>query len=254
MTQGGSGPVFAFLHGGGQGGWVWDEVVDELRRRAPDVAVLALDVPGCGAKRGRDTSGLSIPEVVAELAADLDASGLSGVVLVGHSQAGTVLPALAESRPAAISRLIHVSCCAPAPGQTVRQMMGAGLHGERPEAVGWPVDPQTASPQALAAAMFCNDMDEAQTQAFLARLGADAWPTACGVGYDQWRYGAASQPVTYVLLERDASLPPQWQLKFAERQGAERVVRLDAGHQAMQTQPGPLAEILLAEAALNSNV
>ena len=44
------------------------------------------------------------------------------------------------------------------------------------------------------------------------------------------------------------SLPVAWQEIFAERLHADRVVRIDAGHQAMNTRPHELAAILLAEA------
>ena len=250
MTQAQGSLNFAFLHGGGQGSWVWDGVIESLRRRAPGVSALALDVPGCGVKRGRDTTGLSIPEVVAELAAEIDACSARDLVLVGHSQAGTVLPSLLAARPAAFRRAVYVSCCAPAPGQTVRAMMGNSRRGENPDELGWPVDRATASFDGFARAMFCNDMDEAQAAEFLARLGEDAWPDACALAYDRWTYGGAGAPATYVVLEQDASLPVEWQLRFAARLGAERLVRIDSGHQVMQTAPDALAQALLTEAAL----
>ncbi|HMO67599.1 MAG TPA: hypothetical protein PKD92_03940 [Novosphingobium sp.] len=44
------------------------------------------------------------------------------------------------------------------------------------------------------------------------------------------------------------SLPVAWQEAFAARLHADRILRLDAGHQAMTTRPRELAAILLAEA------
>ena len=65
---------YAFLHGGGQGSWVWDETIAALRQQSVgDIGeVIALDVPGCGTKRGRDTSAMSVDDVVNELLADLE--------------------------------------------------------------------------------------------------------------------------------------------------------------------------------------
>ncbi|WP_425996226.1 alpha/beta fold hydrolase [Caulobacter sp. DWR1-3-2b1] len=67
-------PAFALLHGGGHGSWVREETVRALEARG--AAVLALDVPGCGAKRGRETLELGVEAVADELLADIMASGL----------------------------------------------------------------------------------------------------------------------------------------------------------------------------------
>jgi pimeloyl-ACP methyl ester carboxylesterase len=241
---------FIFVHGGRQASWVWAPVIIALERQGGPsaVRVLALDVPGCGAKRGRPTERLSIPDVVAELAGEIDRSGVSEAVIVGHSQAGTLLPALAQSCRAALRKAVYVACCAPAPGQSVAEMMGEGLHEERPDVVGWPLPPATTEPDELFRAMFCNDMDEAATAAFMGAFGPDDWPSACSVGYRDWRYPAhPAVSATFVAALRDASLPLPWQLRFAERLGADRIVRIDAGHQVMQTRPHALAEVLLAE-------
>jgi len=48
----------------------------------------------------------------------------------------------------------------------------------------------------------------------------------------------------------DGILPVAWQQKFAERFHAKRLVRIDAGHQVMNTRPQALAEILRNEALL----
>lgn len=87
---------YVFLHGGGQGGWVWQETMTALHQQTGGkfARVLALDAPGCGEKRGRNTAGLDVDDVVTELLADISARGLKDVILVGHSQAGTMLPRL----------------------------------------------------------------------------------------------------------------------------------------------------------------
>jgi pimeloyl-ACP methyl ester carboxylesterase len=237
---------FVFIHGGRQGSWVWDEVVAALRERG-EVRTLALDVPGCGTKRGRDVAGLSIPDVLDDLAGDIDRAGVEGAILVGHSQAGTLMPGLCKMRPGAIGQAAYVACCAPATGQTVGEMMGDGLHGQSADMVGWPVPRETSTADELFKAMFCNDMEAATEDAFWARLGRDDWPAACGGAYRDWRYDAhPATPATYIAAVEDASLPLPWQLRFAERLGAGRTVRIDAGHQVMQTKPAELAQILLA--------
>lgn len=241
-------PAFALLHGGGQGNWVWEETVRALE--AQGAAVLALDVPGCGAKRARETLELSVEDVADELLADITASGLRDVVLVGHSQAGTMLPVLVERQPGLFRRLVYLSCCAPLPGQNVLEMMGRGLHGENPESVGWPLDPDLHGRDVQRPILFCNDMGADQAREFLSRLDLDSWPLAVTYAA-HWTYDHLRDvPSTYVVCERDGILPPAWQERFAERLHVDRLVCIDAGHQAMNTQPETLASLLLAEARL----
>ncbi|WP_165189660.1 alpha/beta fold hydrolase [Caulobacter soli] len=242
-------PAFALLHGGGHGGWVWEELGRALETRG--AAVLALDVPGCGVKRDRETLELGVEAVADELLADIEAAGLSDVVLVGHSQAGTMLPVLAARQsPGLFRRLVYLSCCAPLPGQSVLDMMGGGVQGANPDEVGWPLDPNLHGREVQRPIMFCNDMDGDQARAFLARLDQDSWPMAVTYAV-HWTYEHLKDvPSTYVVCERDGILPPVWQERFAERLQVGRVVRLDAGHQAMNTRPEELAELLLAEARL----
>lgn len=240
---------FAFVHGGGQGSWVWDETVAALQAQSGGRAnCLALDVPGCGTKRMRDTSGIEFDAIVRELLADIEAAGLRDVVLVGHSQAGMVMPRMAEFAPGLFSRLIYVTCSAPPAGMTTIERMGDGLHGERDDQVGWPVDPRTTTIAERFRVMFCNDMAPAEQDAFLAKLGKDMWPMS-SYAYRDWRYDHLdAMPSTFVHCMQDMSLPPVWQDRFAEAFRVGRTVHIDAGHQVMNTRPQALAEVLLAEA------
>lgn len=242
-------PDFAFLHGGGQGGWAWEPTIAALALQTDGrVRTLALDVPGCGAKRGRDTSAIGPDEIAGELLADLDAAGFGETMLVGHSQAGGILPRMAARDPERFRRLVHVSCSVPREGQTVLEMMGKGPHGSDPDAVGWPAgaegDPRSRYPQ-----MFCNDMSAPATAEFLAALGKDNWP-ARSYAETHWPGSPAQVPASYVLCLRDGILPVAWQERFAARLACDRVIRIDAGHQVMKSRPHALAEILRLEAAI----
>lgn len=233
---------YAFLHGGGQGSWVWDETIAALHLQSESGfgRALALDVPGCGTKRDRDTTVLTADAVVTELLNDIAAAGLHDVVLVGHSQAGQMLPLMVERSPELFRRLVYVSCAAPLPGQTIVQMVG--------EEIGWPV-PETATNEERWRVMFCNDMAEDQASSFIARLGLDMWPDLVTFGTD-WRYEhLGAVPSTYVLCRQDGILPYAWQEKFATRFKVDSRVTIDAGHQVMNSRPHSLAEVLRLEAA-----
>jgi len=241
---------FAFFHGGGQGSWVWDETIAALKAQFRGSArCLALDVPGCGTKRGRDTSAVAFGDIASELVADIEAAGMRDVVLVGHSQAGTVLPAMAALRPELFGRLIFVSCIAPDPGLPIIEMVAVRMREQGHTEGSRALTNESMSMAERNRVMFCNDMAPDQAEAFLAKLGQDNWP---GSSYEatDWPYGhLATVPVSYVLCLEDAILPLEWQERFAERFHADRMARIDAGHQVMNTRPQALAEVLLAEAA-----
>lgn len=237
---------FALLHGGGQGSWLWNDVIDRLSAWE-GIDCIALDVPGCGAKRGRDTSAIDFDDIARDLIGDIEAAGMRDVVLVGHSQAGMPIPRMVEFAPTMFSRLVYVTCSAPPPGTSLLELMGNCMHGEREDVVGYPLDPTTTSFEERFAVMFCNDMSEPERNAFLAKLGHDNWPWSSYV-YRDWRYDhLESVTSTYIVCEQDMSLPPSWQERFAKTLRAHRLVRIDAGHQVMNTRPQVLTEALIAE-------
>ncbi len=191
---------------------------------------------------------MTMIDVAAELVGDIEAAGMRDVVLVGHSQGGQVLPFMAKLRPSLFSRLIYVTCSIPIPGQSVTQMMGMARHGEKDNEVGWPIDRREMSVEQGFPILFCNDMTPEQTTHFASNLGQDMWPPLT-YSMTDWCYeGIGILPASYVLCLRDNILPPAWQETFAERFLAERVWRVDAGHQVMNTRPHALAELLRAEA------
>ena len=240
---------YAFVHGDALGSWVWDEMIAALDRQTHGAfgRALALDAPGCGLKRSRAATELTLENVATEFIEDIERAGMEDVVLVGHSLGGQAMALMAELQPELFRRLVYVSCLIPLPGQNVAQMMGTGLHGSNPDEVGYPLDPTCSDLNDRFAAMFCNDMEHQQAAAFLAKLGADAWPPQTYV-FTDWRYDHLDHmPATYVLCLRDQSLPVEWQEVFASRFKVDEIVRVDAGHQVMNTRPEALAEILRHE-------
>lgn len=245
MTDAGG---YALLHGGGQGSWVWEPLVGALAAQGCAEPVLRLDVPGCGTKRDHPDPTLDPRAIARVLAAEVEAAGLRDVLLVGHSQAGQVLPFMAAAAPGLFRRLVYISCSIPAPGQSVMELIGTRRAGTRDDEIGWPYDPAATDPAEGFRLMFCNDMDEPQQARFAAQLGQDAWPAAT-YAYTDWLLPERRVPASFVLCLRDAILPLPWQERFADRFGADRRVRVDCGHQAMTTRPHALAEILQLEAA-----
>jgi Alpha/beta hydrolase family len=94
--------------------------------------------------------------------------------------------------------------------------------------------------------MFCNDLDAATASWLHANLGPEppgpmAEPVAIATAPD----GVGS---TYVLLQRDQALPPDYQREMARNARVDEVVGFDAGHSAFASRPAELAGLLLGYA------
>jgi len=233
---------FIFQHGGMVGGYIWDELVEAMEARQPGNRYLKLDVPGCGTKRSLDPHDYTFEGAIDSLLADIDASGMSDAVLVGHSQGGTVLPRLAEARLGLFRKLVYIACLAPDPGKSVTASAKEDEAARDPDA-----PPMTIMDRLIN--LYCNDMDVQTTKAFLARLGGgDVWPPASQEETD-WRYDHLEAiPSTYVFCEQDMLLSPERQEASIANLHVGKVVRIGCGHQPMISRPEELADILLAEA------
>jgi pimeloyl-ACP methyl ester carboxylesterase len=84
-------PALVLVHGGGLAADSWELTVDEIHRLAPEITVLAVDLPGRRAKPG-DLLRLTIADFVESVIDDIEDAGLGDIVLVGHSMAGLTIP------------------------------------------------------------------------------------------------------------------------------------------------------------------
>lgn len=93
-------PALVLVHGGAHAGDCWDLTVDEIHRIAPEMTVLAVDLPGRRGKPG-DLRTLTIADSVNSVVADIEELGLGEVVVVGHSMAGLTVPGVVTKLGAA---------------------------------------------------------------------------------------------------------------------------------------------------------
>jgi len=202
----------------------------------PRVAqVVALDLSGHGARReARPFDQISIADYVDDVVGEVETRELRDVVLVGHSLAGLTIPHAAARLGSRIRRLVYLATSNPPEGGTIMQLMQQPLS---------PVLRGLDSRQ-----MFCNDLDDETSEWLLERL-ADEPAGPMNEPVVKVRL-PPELPTTYILLERDATLPPELQLEQAREAGVDEVVRFDSGHSAFAAKPRELAELLLRLAFL----
>jgi pimeloyl-ACP methyl ester carboxylesterase len=246
------------VHGGGHGAWCWEPTLPFL-----DGPLLAVDLPPQAVRGGPDRHAghpdlrtLTLRDFAASALADIDAAGHGRVVLVGHSMGGLTISEIARVAPERVAHLVYVSCMVPPEGGTAIDCLPAELRDLTRTAVeasrsGGP-DPVGGLDEATMRIMFCNDMDEAQTQFVLDRTGGEA---AGILAEPVSRVGIPPDlPKTYVRLARDQSLAPDLQdtliANLRESPGGDvEVIELDTGHDVMISAPELLAGVLNGVAA-----
>ncbi|GAB7190116.1 hypothetical protein NUM3379_08220 [Kineococcus sp. NUM-3379] len=99
------------------GAWAWREVAADLRARGHDVHPLTLT--GLAERAHLGGPDVDLDTHVADVVAALRHIDADGVVLVGHSYAGTVVTAAADRVPELVAALVHVDTAALPEGMSV---------------------------------------------------------------------------------------------------------------------------------------
>lgn len=226
---------FVLVHGGAHASWCWERLIPYL-----DHPALAVDLPGRGPKPA-DLDALTISDCVASVVGDIDGSGFDPLVLVGHSLAGVVLPAIAEKIPDRVLHLVFVSASIPPEGGNSIDSLPLHLRVlARRNSRRSPTRNQM--PKWLARRMFCSDMNKGDTAYVLERLV----PESIGLVFENVsrKNLPASVPISYIKLLRDKALSPRNQDRMIANLPEPAVRTLEAGHDAMISRPQELAKIL----------
>ncbi|MCW2605669.1 MAG: menH 2 [Frankiales bacterium] len=239
-------PAVVLVHGAQHSARCWEPTVAELARQAPDLRVLAVDLPGRGRTPG-SLEGLTIAQCEQAVVDQVEEAGLDDVVVVGHSLAGLTVPGVVARLGARrVRRLVLVAGCVPPDGGTVLDTLAGPLRSYVARAVrrGTPSSPM---PRPLAAWSFCNGMSRTQKRFVLDGLCTEA-VSLSGEPVDRSALPGAV-PRTWVLTTRDRALrPAQQRRSIAALGGVEEVLEADACHDVMVSHPALLAGLLVARA------
>jgi pimeloyl-ACP methyl ester carboxylesterase len=125
-------PALVLVHGGGLAADSWELTVDEIHRLAPELTVLALDMPGRRNKPG-DLREMTIADFVDSLVGDVESAGLEDVVIVGHSIGGMTLPGVVTKLGAArVREMIFAAAFLPPEGASIADSLPVAAGEDRP--------------------------------------------------------------------------------------------------------------------------
>ena len=235
------GDAVVLIHGAAHTSACWQPTVAELARSAPDLRVLAVDLPGRG-DTPEDLRQVTVGRCVARVVERIEAARLDRVVVVAHSMGALTVPELsARLGPSRIAATVLVAALLPPDGASVLDTLRGPTRWvvARQSREGMP---RPAPRPALARWMFCNAMTAPQRELVLAQLcdessRLDREPVHSAGLLDPTRTG-------WVLPRRDRTVRPRAQRATIRRIGIDDVVEVDAGHDLMVSHPQELAAIL----------
>ncbi|HEY1832138.1 MAG TPA: alpha/beta hydrolase [Acidimicrobiales bacterium] len=221
------------VHGGSFAGSCWDRLVPYL-----DGSTLAVDLPGRG-RHPAPPASVTIEAASRSVVGDIDEAGFDEVILVGHSLAGSSLPATVGLLGRRVRHVVLVACTVPSHGQSALDTLPSEV--QEMVRVARDAEPGVLDDE-LARAFFGNDLDAEQFAWCKAQMVPEGLTLVMGqVDHTPLRVPV---PRTWVRPLRDAIVDPEKQLEFARNVGDCPVIDIDAGHMCMISQPRRLAEIL----------
>ncbi|MCW2649494.1 MAG: putative hydrolase, alpha/beta fold family protein [Mycobacterium sp.] len=240
-------PDLVLVHGGEHAGDCWDLTVAELFRQAPELRILAVDLPGHGSKPG-NLATATIGDWVDSVVADIEEAGLGDVVIVGHSMAGVTVPGVvAKLGSARVREMILATAFVPPQGSAIVDTLNGPLawFARRAASIGKPMK----IPTVAARYAFCNGMTRQQRAFTLSRLHAESGRIP-GEPVDRSDL-PHDVPRTWILTTRDRALSPEAQRRSIEALGGvQTVITIPACHEVMVSHPEMLARILVERCRL----
>jgi pimeloyl-ACP methyl ester carboxylesterase len=240
-------PALVLVHGGGLAADSWELTVEEIHRLAPELTVLALDMPGRRNKPG-DLREMTIADYVDSLVGDIETAGLEDIVIVGHSMGGMTLPGLVIKLGAArVREMIFAASFLPPEGTSIVEG-SPWLIAKVAQRIAKKNVP-TPTPKWMARFVFMNGVPSHRRRFMAGKLYAESLRI---LTEKISRRGMPDDiPRTWILTRRDRALAPKVQRNYIDALGGVQTrIEMDTCHMMLVSEPERLAQILVERCRL----
>jgi pimeloyl-ACP methyl ester carboxylesterase len=240
-------PTLVLVHGGGMAADSWELTFEEIHRLAPELTVLALDMPGRRNKPG-DLREMTIADYVASLVGDIESAGVDDIVIVGHSMGGMMLPGVITKLGAArVREMIFAAAFLPPEGTSIVDS-SPWLIARVARRIAKKNVP-SVTPKWLVRFGYMNGVPSRRRRFMTGKLYAESLRI---LTEKVSRRGMPDEvPRTWILTRRDRALAPKLQRKYIEALGGvSTLVEMDTCHFMMISEPERLASILVERCRL----
>lgn len=239
--------ALVLVHGGGMAADSWGLVVEEIHRLAPELTVLALDMPGRRNKPG-DLRKMTIADYVDSLFGDIEDAGLHDIVIVGHSMGGMMLPGVVTKLGAArVREMIFAAAFLPPEGTSI--VDGSPWLIARVARRIAKRNVPTETPQWMARFVFMNGIPSYRRRFMTGKLYAESLRILTEKLSRRGMPDDISR--TWILTRRDRAVAPRVQRRYVESLGGvQTLIEMDTCHFMMISEPERLASTLVERCRL----
>jgi pimeloyl-ACP methyl ester carboxylesterase len=230
--------TFVLVHGAWHGGWCWHDVAAQLRNAGH--AVYAPTMTGLGERAHLLRADTGLSTCIEDICASIEAEELHDIVLVGHSFAGVVISGVADRLARSIRRLVYLDALVVQHGQSALSVFPQEVQQERMRTI----DAEGLRMAIPDASKF--GVTEAQQVAWLKRRLTPHPLKAYTDALLLQNPLGNGLPKTYVAVTNPWYAPLASVREAVRAQADWNYCELSAGHDAMVTSPGALADLLCA--------
>lgn len=113
--------TFVLVHGMWHGSWCWRKVTPPLRAAGHEVHTVTLT--GVGERSHLHSPDIDMHTHIQDVVNMLEFEDLHGVILVGHSLAGFMAPAVADRVPERVAHIVNLDGGLPVDGKPIKDLM-----------------------------------------------------------------------------------------------------------------------------------
>lgn len=217
------------IHGAFRGGWSFGPLRSELMRRGTDLRAPSLTGMGEHAPPPHERPLVRLAHWCSDVRRYAELEDLREIVLLGHSQGGLVVRAVAGELADRLRAVAYLDAPIPAIGQRGVDLMGSPASGDLPAGTTW-LEPTPVQPDA--------HLDAATAAWINARLCA----TPLGPSLDPVTSDAPQVPVHIAFCEHTPAAYPSSFTRSRLDANGQHYETIDAPHDAPITNPTAVAD------------